>query len=426
MLITLNLFRSTIVDDDIDLKSMRPLDDDEVDIYQMDEEGPQVAGIVDERPVEVKAQEYYNSKRWKVFGGDDGVQVVDNFDESQIRSSSKLLKHAKLESNICNKNKHILKPEKNRSEVDSLKDSSLPPKNKRSHSSDSDISLPRKGSLKSNQISDSQKKYASSDSDHSIHKKGKKFSQKDESDLSPYRKNDKKTKYDSDASPPRRQHIDNKSGSDTDTSLPRRKPHQHSSKKIRKTEHRSDSDNSPPRKNKVKETKYKSDSDNSPPRKGKESLYKGKSYDDNIYSSFKRKDKYEIRKKNVRKDSSPRNSSPHSSSDSDNSPPRRDRRKSSMSKKSRVSRSSSPPVRTNKYQPQLPNKSNFRLSRKDVTKEINKVKRHFSDSDDSPPRRRKIQSLTRKLSSLKDEKPLKKSLYKPNDSSFSDEESTSK
>lgn len=405
---------------------MRPLDDDEVDLFQMDEEGPQVAGIVDERPVEVKAQEYYNSKRWKVFGGDDGVQVVDNFDDSQIRCSSKLLKNAKLESNSGNKNKHIHKPEKNINQVDDFKDANLSSKNKGSHSCDSDSSLPRKGSLKSNKISDSQKKYASSDSDHSFYKKGGKCSRKNESDLSPYRKNDKRTKYDSDASPPRRQDIHNKNSSDTDTSLPRRKSHQHSSKKMKKTEHRNDSDNSPPRKSKVKETKYKSDSDNSPPRKGKESLYKGKSYDDNRYSHSKKKEKYEIRKNDVRKDSLPRNSSPHSSSDSDNSPPRRDGRKSYISKKSRVSRSSTPPVRSNKYESQVTNKSTFRLSRKDVMNEINKVKRHFSDSDDSPPRRRKSQSPTRKQSSLKDEKPLKKSLYKPNDDSSSDEMSRSK
>lgn len=405
---------------------MRPLDDDEVDLYQMDEEGPQVAGIVDERPVEVKAQEYYNSKRWKVFGGDDGVQVLDNFDDSQIRCSSKLLNIAKLESNSGNKNKHILKPEKNINQVDDFKDATLSSKNKRSHSCDSDISLPRKDSLKSNKTSDSQKKYVSSDSDHSFYKKGGKCSRKNESDLSPYRKNDKRTKYDSDASPPRRQDIDNKNSSDTDASLPRRKSHQHSSKKMRKAEHRSDSDNSPPRKSKFKESKYKSDSDNSPPRKGKDSLNKGKSYDDNRYSHSKNKEKYEIRKNNVRKDSLPRNSFPHSSSDSDNSPPRRDGRKSYISKKSRVSRSSTPPARANKYEPRVPNKSTFRLSRKDVMNEINKSKRHFSDSDDSPPRRRKSQSPTRKQPSLKDEKPLKKSLYKPNDNSSSDEKSRSK
>lgn len=402
---------------------MRPLDDDEVDLYQMDEEGPQVAGIVDERPVEVKAQEYYNSKRWKVFGGDEGVRVVDNFDESQIRCSSKLLKNAELESNSFNKNKHILKPEKHTNKVDSLQATSLPSKNKRSHSCDSDVSLPRKSSFKSNKISDNQKKYSSSDSDHSFYKKAKKSSRKDDSDLSP-RKIDKRTKYDSDASPPRRQNIDNKNCSDTDTSLPRKKSHQHSSKKMRETEHKSDSDNSPTRKNKGKEAKYKSDSDNSPPRKRKESLY-GKSYDDKRYSRSKKNEKYEIRK-NFRKFSSSRNSSPHSSSDSDNSPPRRDRRKSSISIKSRVSRSSTPPVKASKYQPQVQNKSTPRLSRKDVTNEINNVKRHFSDSDDSPPRRRKSQSPTRKQSSLKHEKPLKKSLYKPNDSSSSDEVSRSK
>lgn len=397
---------------------MRPLDDDEVDLYQMDEEGPQVAGIIDERPVEVKAQEFYNSKRWKVFGGDDGVRVVDNLDESQIRCSSKLLKSAELENDSYNKNRHIIKPEKNINQIDGLKDTTLPSKNKRSHSYDSDISPPRKGSFKSNRISESHKKYPSSDSDNSFYKKEEKCSRKDDSDLSPYRKNDKKTKYDSDASPPRRQHIDIKNSNDTDTSPPRRKSHHHSSKKIKKTEHRSDSDNSPPRKNKVKEIKYKSDSDNSPPRKGKESSYKGKSYNDNRYSHSKSKEKYEIRK-NVGKDSSPRNSYQHSSSDSDNSPPR-GKRTSSFNKRSRVSRSSTPPVRINKLQSQ-PNKSTFRLSRKDVTNEMKNVKRHYSDSDDSPPRRRKSQSPSRKKSSLNDEKTLKKSLYKPNDNSSSDE-----
>ncbi|XP_046687548.1 uncharacterized protein LOC124373191 [Homalodisca vitripennis] len=58
----------------------------------MDEDAPQIAGIVDERPPEVKAQEYYNSKRWKVFGGEDGVSVVDNMNKNQENVSNKLSK----------------------------------------------------------------------------------------------------------------------------------------------------------------------------------------------------------------------------------------------------------------------------------------------------------------------------------------------
>jgi len=37
-----------------------------LDVYGVAEDAPQVAGIIDERPAELKAKELYTSQKWKV------------------------------------------------------------------------------------------------------------------------------------------------------------------------------------------------------------------------------------------------------------------------------------------------------------------------------------------------------------------------
>ncbi|XP_046742721.1 BUD13 homolog [Diprion similis] len=70
----------TIIDDDIDLKNMRAIEDGEFDIYNNTEDGPQIAGIVDERgPVD-----FSDKKRWKIITDDiDGDITVTSIDRNE-------------------------------------------------------------------------------------------------------------------------------------------------------------------------------------------------------------------------------------------------------------------------------------------------------------------------------------------------------
>lgn len=62
-----NNFRFKIIDDDLDLSKLRPLDGDELDILNEGEDAPQIAGIIDERPDELKKLDYETSTKWKVI-----------------------------------------------------------------------------------------------------------------------------------------------------------------------------------------------------------------------------------------------------------------------------------------------------------------------------------------------------------------------
>ncbi|RZF44284.1 hypothetical protein LSTR_LSTR006834 [Laodelphax striatellus] len=92
------LKRSQIIDDDVDLKTMRVLNDDEIDLYQLGEDAPQIAGIIDERPTEMQAMEYYSDKkRWKVFGDADGggeLLVKDKYQKVSAESNQKVSNHS--------------------------------------------------------------------------------------------------------------------------------------------------------------------------------------------------------------------------------------------------------------------------------------------------------------------------------------------
>uniref|UniRef100_A0A1B6KCJ8 BUD13 homolog n=2 Tax=Graphocephala atropunctata TaxID=36148 RepID=A0A1B6KCJ8_9HEMI len=446
--------RSKIIDDDIDLKNMRALDDDEIELFQMDEDAPQIAGIVDERPPDVIAQEQYNSKRWKVFGGEDGVSVVDNMNKNQENVSDKLSKMFKEYDEVDNSGKNsglirdkvsVKTGEETRIEITDKS---------RTHDSDSDNSPVRtlkSHSYLSKKSSSDRKKHVDSDSrtSHQGFKKPK-LQQVEDFDLSPPRndrKNSVKKKYDSDTSPPRRDTSkkSNRNSSDSDPSPPRKGD---GSKQLNRN--LSDSDASPPRKgdgrklsshssrytpkrdqkqqrigSDYKRTqKYNSDSDSdtSPPRK----------------TDKRYKNKYDIK-------SIPLNKTRRkSSSESDRSLSRNDKKNSSSPQndaRKRSSRSDISPVRSafydKSFQPNRTKTNNSpRLSRRDLMDEKN-VRRHFSDSDDSPPRRRRTNSFRndnsvpdlsppRKRSSVKEKNPPKKALYKPNDSSSSEESSRSK
>uniref|UniRef100_A0A8W7PUI6 BUD13 homolog n=1 Tax=Anopheles coluzzii TaxID=1518534 RepID=A0A8W7PUI6_ANOCL len=62
-----------IVDDDLDLSALQSrIDDNETDLFGLDEEAPQVVGIIDERPPELRAKEDFSSAKWKALNANDG------------------------------------------------------------------------------------------------------------------------------------------------------------------------------------------------------------------------------------------------------------------------------------------------------------------------------------------------------------------
>lgn len=83
-----------MVDDDIDLKNMRPLDEDELVLYNLAEDAPQIAGIIDERPDSMRSlEEFRGSKRWKVMSDENGIEdikvtAIETVDKQVVTSSS--------------------------------------------------------------------------------------------------------------------------------------------------------------------------------------------------------------------------------------------------------------------------------------------------------------------------------------------------
>ncbi|KAG8039030.1 hypothetical protein G9C98_003337 [Cotesia typhae] len=216
-----------IIDDDINLDNIRPMDDAEFDIINATEDAPMIVGVIDERgPVD-----FADRKKWKIIADDGEGNVTVNSTQNNIDNNNlnKLLSYSESEFN--SKNERRLHKSKRYSPDRS------PPR----------ISEKRKNSSKSSQR-------VSSDSDLSPPRASKKSS-------------DKKHK-----------HQNSRYNSDVDLSPPRKSKHH--SRESRKTRRDSDSDLSPPRKSKnhSRESRRGSDSDLSPPRKSKHSRESSKSH----------------------------------------------------------------------------------------------------------------------------------------------------
>lgn len=169
-----------------------------------------VAGVVDERSVEMKTkQDFVESSKWKRLGADE-----DDGSKSKFRSNPNSDQNHKPRKDAIKI--PVAKKEKNGSDSDPS-----PPRKR--HDSDSDPSPPRKRH--------------DSDSDPSLPRKR----QDSDSDPSPPRR--KRHDSDSDPSPPRRR----RNGSDSDASPPRR-PNKNVNKSPPRKPRGSDSDQSPPRK----------------------------------------------------------------------------------------------------------------------------------------------------------------------------------
>ncbi|XP_044730166.1 BUD13 homolog [Chrysoperla carnea] len=358
--------RVNIIDDDIDVSQIMPIGDSEIDIYTTGEDAPQIAGIIDERPIDVQLKDKFKfNTQWKLINDDDGFnsQLIIKEQKRKIKNSS-------------------IGDESKTSEGDSQDYS---PKRRKNYSDDENEST-RKSRLDNSKAKKSDK---NSDSDFSPPRNKGISSKPSKRDSSPFRKkyNDKESKYhsDSDTSPPRKKQTSNENSrkatsskqSDSDTSPLRR-----NSNKTNKSVQ--DSDTSPPRKQHIKSEKggrRDSDSDASPPRRKSP----------NTDTSPPRKKSFKS-EKGTRQDfefggSPPRkrkqNSSRWDQPDLDADPPRKHKRNRSDS-------DTSPPRKSNRQSEYNFEKSkhNFGESNSFRDKKIDK-KRFHPDSDSSPPRIRK-------------------------------------
>ncbi|XP_077284282.1 uncharacterized protein LOC143909899 [Arctopsyche grandis] len=213
-----------IIDDDVDISKMQMLDEGALDLYGYSEDAPQIVGIVDDRPEEVKLME--QKLKWKVVSQDDGIDSTMTV--SQISQKTKIPKmggESKSDSDLS--------PPRNNSDSDLSPERSASHKNVKSSSkdrgksvenSDSDLSPERHGKTKKSEKSSPKSKREHSsrnekrrDSDSSPARKRK---HKNEKDTSP-RRHKKKVKKDSDSdlSPERDQSKTKSKKNDSDSDL---------------------------------------------------------------------------------------------------------------------------------------------------------------------------------------------------------------
>ncbi|XP_014611935.1 PREDICTED: BUD13 homolog [Polistes canadensis] len=162
-----------IIDDDIDLNKLRPIEDGEFDIFINGEDAPQIAGIIDERgPVD-----FSDKRKWKI--------IADNEDgELRFKQNDSVISREKeKESKIPDSDLNVLKKSKK------ISDSDLSPPRKSRKTSDSDLSPPRRNKKDSDSnLSPPRRNKRSNNSNLSPHRKSRKDN---DSDLNPLRKSKK-------------------------------------------------------------------------------------------------------------------------------------------------------------------------------------------------------------------------------------------
>lgn len=194
----------------------------ELDEFLTQEDAPQVVGMIDDRPMALRLDDYRKSSKWKLVGSDDETESKSKIYDSYTDRGP---------------------PEKFK-----LKDSYSQKRNKHS---DSDASPPRKSNVEKKYL------YRSHEFDKNVSHRNR--DRCTSSDTSPPRR---KRSPDSDASPPRQ---NRKRTPDSDESPIRKKSYFESNSILsRKSQRNPNSDVSPPRRH-----KKDSDSDTSPPRKRK-------------------------------------------------------------------------------------------------------------------------------------------------------------
>ncbi|XP_063980566.1 BUD13 homolog [Diachasmimorpha longicaudata] len=341
-----------IIDDDIDLNHIRPVDEGEFEILNATEDAPQIVGIIDERgPVD-----FADKRRWKIIADDGDGNVAVSCSQARARDVENESISNESAPNTFSK---LLKTDKREINGNS---NQTPPRQSRKHSDD-DLSPPRKAHSKkksrkrkdSSSSESSSSSSSNSSSDSECRKKHKSKSHKS----SKYREAGPAEK-DSDLSPPRPR----KRRDSSDLSPVRsRKQRKRSPSDTKRYQNQSDSDMSPPR----RPPKY---SENSRRRRP----------DDVVLNPSTRLQGHSKRTSNRRRDS-----------DEDLSPPRRPQRDSRYSRPDKNYDSDFSPPR--KFKREKRSDSDLSPPRKVNKLESRSSRRQGgSDSDLSPPRRSKMES----------------------------------
>ncbi|XP_011159786.1 BUD13 homolog [Solenopsis invicta] len=316
----------TIIDDDIDLKNMRPIEESEFNILLEDEDAPQIAGIIDER----RSVDFTDKKRWKIIteNNEGDLTIIDRIVDKERSNFNEITEQINDNLDLSpprirhSKNKRMDLSPHGQSKDDSSDPS--PPRSKqsknkraspdeRSKDDSSELSPPRRKHSKYKDIdSNSRRRAKSDDSDLSPPRKFKNY----DSDLSPPRKS--RNNDNSDLSPPRKS-----KNYDSDLSPPRNTKHRTSTRDTSGRSHRSSGNRD-------------SDSDLSPPRKNRKNL------DTDLYESRKNTKSRDSDLNTSRRDEhrSRRDHSPHSTSRRDKRHDYHDKKSSFRSNRQDASRSS--------------------------------------------------------------------------------------
>lgn len=142
-----------IIDDDIDLQKLRPLDDAEFEILNNTEDAPQIVGIVDERG----PTDFSDKSKWRIIaddgmgdisikeqrtsGRDDDNDFDENSTENQQKSTGK--NNSDSPDDFSPPRQKNTKSSKRTESADSSPEPS-PPRKSKKNPNDSDLSPPRK------------------------------------------------------------------------------------------------------------------------------------------------------------------------------------------------------------------------------------------------------------------------------------------
>ncbi|XP_017893565.1 BUD13 homolog isoform X2 [Ceratina calcarata] len=257
---------------------MRPMEENEFDIFIDAEDAPQIAGVVDERgPVD-----FSDKRRWKIMANDEGGDLT-------VTSVNKEVRQSRQTRDESDNDKSPPRRQQRRLDDDLSPPRASKKQKKSRRDEDSDLSPPRIKSKKKKQNSDSEDAQLNIP-EHKINKKAKmkeKVSSPD-SDSSPPRRNNQ---YDFDLSPPRKskkhrsEKHKEKNGSDLSPLRRRRKDSDSDLSPPRKSRKDVDTDLSPPRNRRNKNY----DSDLSPPRKNKKHKSKQRDSDSDLSPPRQRK-----------------------------------------------------------------------------------------------------------------------------------------
>lgn len=205
--------RVKIIDDNIDVSRRRAYDDD-YDLILTGEDAPQIVGIVDDRPAELKTiEDFRSSGKWKTMASDGGGrQRDDNKYKDSYRQNTKYdQRRSKTPDRDYSPKRRTYSNEGSRSRQRSFEDSS-PPRKKAYSSRDQrnppasegrDLS-PVRRRISDDDLSPVRKSVTKKREDEDlspIRKKPTKAGSND--DLSPVRKGATRRKSDDDLSPPR-------------------------------------------------------------------------------------------------------------------------------------------------------------------------------------------------------------------------------